>query len=185
MKLLPTAIPEVLLFEPRVFGDDRGYFFESFRQDIFDRHAGGRVFVQENESFSRKGVLRGLHFQQSPYMQGKLVRVILGSVLDVAVDIRKWSPTFGRHVAEELSAANHRMMWVPPGFAHGFSVLSDTAVFSYKCDAYYAPESEAGIAWDDPDLGIDWRLSPEEVLVSPKDTLLPRFREIEGVDAQF
>lgn len=182
MKVIPTAIPEVLLFEPRVFGDDRGYFFESFRLDIFGQHAGSGVFVQENESFSRHGVLRGLHFQKPPHTQGKLVRVILGSVLDVAVDIRKGSPTFGSHVAEVLSSENHRMMWVPPGFAHGFSVLSDTAVFCYKCDAYYAPEYEAGIAWDDPDIGIDWQVAPEDVSLSPKDTRNPRLRDFGGLE---
>ncbi|NTV02408.1 MAG: dTDP-4-dehydrorhamnose 3,5-epimerase [Chlorobiaceae bacterium] len=185
MKLIPTAIPEVLLFEPRVFGDERGYFFESFRLDIFERHAGSREFVQDNESFSRHGVLRGLHFQKPPHTQGKLVRVISGSVLDVAVDIRKGSPTFGRHVSEVLSSANHRMMWVPPGFAHGFSVLSDTAVFTYKCDAYYAPEHEAGIAWNDPDIGIDWQLAPEDVSLSPKDTINPLLREFGGIDVPF
>ena len=185
MKLLQTSIPEILLFEPRVFGDERGYFFESFRLDVFERHAGSRVFVQDNESFSRHGVLRGLHYQKHPHMQGKLVRVIRGTVLDVAVDIRNGSPTFGRHVAEVLSSDNHRMMWVPPGFAHGFAVLSDSAVFTYKCDAYYAPESEEGIAWNDPDLGIDWMISPEEVTLSPKDILLPRLCDAGGVDMPF
>jgi dTDP-4-dehydrorhamnose 3,5-epimerase len=185
MKLLPTAIPEVLLFEPRVFGDERGYFFESFRLEIFERLAGSRVFVQDNESFSRYGVLRGLHYQKHPHMQGKLVHVISGAVLDVAVDIRKGSPTFGHHVAEVLSSENHRMMWVPPGFAHGFSVLSDSAVFTYKCDSYYAPEHEAGFAWNDPDIGIDWRISPEEVILSPKDILLPRLSEVGGIDMPF
>ena len=181
MNLLPTAIPGILLFEPRVFGDERGYFFESFRLDLFERLAGSRVFVQDNESMSRRGVLRGLHYQKAPHTQGKLVRVVSGTVLDVAVDIRRGSPTFGRHVAEELSSENHRMMWIPPGFAHGFSVLSDRAVFSYKCDAYYAPDYEEGIAWDDPDLGIDWRLASGEAIVSPKDRLLPRLREVESL----
>lgn len=182
MNVIETCLPDVLLFEPRVFGDARGYFFESFRLDIFERHAGKRVFVQDNESFSRRGVLRGLHCQKPPFTQGKLVRVVSGRVLDVAVDIRNGSPTFGQHVAEELSGENRRMMWIPPGFAHGFLVLSETALFSYKCDAYYAPESEVGIAWNDPDLGIDWGLPSGEVSLSPKDLLLPRLRDAGGVE---
>jgi dTDP-4-dehydrorhamnose 3,5-epimerase len=182
MNVIKTALPDVLLFEPRVFGDQRGYFFETFRLDIFERHAGSRVFVQDNESFSRRGVLRGLHYQKPPHTQGKLVRVVRGRVLDVAVDARTGSPTFGRHVAEELSDENRRMMWIPPGFAHGFLVLSETALFSYKCDAYYAPGAEVGVAWDDPDLGIDWGLSPDDVTLSPKDRLLSRLFEAGGVD---
>ncbi len=185
MNVIQTALPGVLLFEPRVFGDDRGYFFESFRLDIFEKHAGSRVFVQDNESFSRHGVLRGLHYQKPPYTQGKLVRVVMGSVLDVVVDIRRGSSTYGRHLAEELSAGNHRMMWVPPGFAHGFTVLSDKAVFSYKCDAYYMPEHEAGIAWNDPALGIDWRIAPVDVSVSAKDARLPLLCDIEALDMPF
>jgi dTDP-4-dehydrorhamnose 3,5-epimerase len=181
MHVIKTALPEVLLFEPVVFGDERGYFFESFRQDVFDQHAGRRVFVQDNESFSRYGVLRGLHYQKPPYTQGKLVRVIQGSVLDVAVDIRKGSPNFGRHVAELLSDQNRRMLWIPPGFAHGFAVLSSTAVFNYKCDAYYAPGHEAGVRWNDPDIGIDWKLPTADVSLSEKDKLQPLLQEIEGV----
>ncbi len=182
MNVIQTALSDVLLFEPRVFGDDRGYFFESFRQDLFERHAGKRVFVQDNESFSCRGVLRGLHYQKPPHTQGKLVRVVRGRVLDVAVDVRTGSPTFGRHVAEELSDENRRMMWIPPGFAHGFLVLSETALFSYKCDAYYAPGAEVGVAWNDPDLGIDWGMLPDEVTLSPKDLLLPRLFEAGGID---
>lgn len=182
MNVIQTALSDVLLFEPRVFGDDRGYFFESFRQDFFERHAGKRVFVQDNESFSCRGVLRGLHYQKPPHTQGKLVRVVRGRVLDVAVDVRTGSPTFGRHVAEELSDENRRMMWIPPGFAHGFLVLSETALFSYKCDAYYAPGAEVGVAWNDPDLGIDWGMLPDEVTLSPKDLLLPRLFEAGGID---
>ena len=185
MNVIQTALPEVLLFEPRVFGDERGYFFESFRLDVFERVAGNRTFVQDNESFSRYGVLRGLHYQKPPHAQGKLVRVIRGAVLDVAVDVRRGSPTFGRHVAEELSSENHRMMWVPPGFAHGFAVLSETAVFSYKCDAYYAPEHEGGIAWNDPSIDIDWRVPLEEVSLSSKDMKQPLLSEFDGLGIPF
>ncbi|NTU58132.1 MAG: dTDP-4-dehydrorhamnose 3,5-epimerase [Chlorobiaceae bacterium] len=182
MHVIKTALPEVLLFEPDLFGDERGYFFESFRKDIFERHAGAREFVQDNESFSRYGVLRGLHYQKPPHAQGKLVRVIQGIVLDVAVDIRKGSPTFGRHVAELLSDQNHRMLWIPPGFAHGFAVLSSKAVFNYKCDAYYAPSSDAGVRWNDPAIGIDWQLPLADVSLSEKDERQPMLHEIEGVD---
>ncbi len=182
MNVIQTSLPGVILFEPRVFGDDRGYFFESFRLDVFEQHAGPHVFVQDNESFSRHGVLRGLHFQKPPFTQGKLVRVILGTVLDVAVDIRRGSPTFGRHVAEVLSAENHRSMWIPPGFAHGFAVLSDSALFSYKCDAFYAPGHDAGIAWNDPLLAIDWKIAAEDVCISPKDALLPCLDGITPLD---
>jgi dTDP-4-dehydrorhamnose 3,5-epimerase len=185
MNLIQTALPDVLLFEPRVFGDERGYFFESFRLDVFERHAGPVRFVQDNESYSRRGVLRGLHYQKTPHTQGKLVRAIRGTVLDVAVDIRRGSPTFGRHVAEELSGENHRMMWIPPGFAHGFVVLSETAIFSYKCDEYYAPTFDAGVAWNDPEIGIDWRIDPSEVSLSDKDTRQPLLRDIEGLDIPF
>jgi dTDP-4-dehydrorhamnose 3,5-epimerase len=181
MHVITTPLPEVLLFEPVVFGDERGYFFESFRQDVFEQHAGRRAFVQDNESFSRYGVLRGLHYQKAPYAQGKLVRVIQGSVLDVAVDLRKGSPNFGKHAAELLSDENHRMLWIPPGFAHGFAVLSSTAIFSYKCDAYYAPNHEAGVRWDDPSIGIDWRLPLADISLSDKDTRQPLLHDIEGV----
>ena len=181
MQIIQTSIPEVLLFEPKVFGDERGWFFESFRQDLFGMSAGYRQFVQDNESFSLYGVVRGLHYQKPPHSQGKLVRVIQGSVLDVAVDIRKGSPTFGQHVSNVLSDRNHLMMWIPSGFAHGFAVLSETALFSYKCDAYYSPSHEAGILWNDPALGIDWMLPEEAVSLSEKDRLHPALHEIDGI----
>ena len=156
MKVTPTAIPEVLIIEPKVFGDSRGFFFESFNQEAFNQATGTSVqFVQDNHSRSAKGVLRGLHYQiQHP--QGKLVRVVQGAVFDVAVDIRASSPTFGQHVGVELSAENKRMLWVPEGFAHGFVTISDTAEFLYKTTDYYAPQFERGIAWNDPNLGIQW-----------------------------
>lgn len=182
MKVIQTAIPEVLLFEPKVFGDERGWFSESFRQDIFDQHAGRVHFVQDNESFSRYGVLRGLHYQKPPYTQGKLVRVIQGAVLDVAVDIRKGSPTYGQHTANLLSDKNHLMMWIPRGFAHGFVVLSETALFSYKCDAYYAPSHDAGVRWNDPNIGIEWGIPVEQLSLSEKDRHQPWLDEIEGIE---
>lgn len=181
MNVTATEIPEVVLFEPRVFRDERGYFFESYRQDIFGRHAGAVAFVQDNESFSGFGVLRGLHYQKPPFTQGKLVRVVQGEVLDVAVDIRRGSPTFGQHAARVLNSENRRAMWVPRGFAHGFAVLSDTAVFAYKCDNYYSAEHDAGILWSDSALGIDWKLPPEDIRVSEKDAALPGISEIEGL----
>jgi dTDP-4-dehydrorhamnose 3,5-epimerase len=181
MNVLPAALPEVKIFEPRVFGDERGYFFESYRQDVFEQHAGKVTFVQDNESFSRYGVLRGLHYQKPPFVQGKLVRVVQGRVLDVAVDVRKGSRTFGRHVAELLSDQNRRMMWIPPGFAHGFIVMSETALFSYKCDNYYSPAHDAGIIWNDPQVGIDWQLPAETVQVSEKDSRQPFLSAIEGL----
>jgi dTDP-4-dehydrorhamnose 3,5-epimerase len=181
MNVIDTALPEVLIFEPRVFGDERGYFFESFRQDIFEKYAGRVTFIQDNESFSRYGVLRGLHYQKPPYTQGKLVRVISGTVLDVALDIRKGSPTFGHHVAEILSDQNKRMMWVPPGFAHGFAVMSDSALFSYKCDNYYYSEYEDGVIWNDPQIGIDWLLPLADIRVSEKDARQPSFRDFDGI----
>lgn len=170
MKALATAIPGVYIIEPRVFGDARGYFFESFSQDWFCREVCNTRFLQDNESSSCYGVIRGLHYQKAPHCQSKLVRAVLGRVLDVAVDIRVGSPTYGQHVAVELSADNHRMLFIPRGFAHGFAVLSERAVFQYKCDNYYAPESEGGIAWNDPALGIDWGLPHESVILSEKDT---------------
>lgn len=182
MQVIETSFPEVLLFEPKVFGDERGWFFESFRHDVFDRHAGHHRFVQDNESFSRYGVIRGLHYQKPPHVQGKLVRVIQGSVLDVAVDIRKGSPTFGRHTAQLLTDQNHRIMWIPPGFAHGFAVLSETVLFVYKCDNYYAPSHDAGIRWNDPQIGIDWGIAESEVSLSEKDRLQPLLHETEGID---
>jgi dTDP-4-dehydrorhamnose 3,5-epimerase len=181
MQIIQTSIPDVLLFEPKVLGDERGWFFESFRQDLFEQHAGCHRFVQDNESFSRYGVVRGLHYQRPPHTQGKLVRVIQGEVLDVAVDIRKGSPTFGRYTSNVLSDRNHLMMWIPPGFAHGFAVLSETALFSYKCTDYYAPSHDAGVRWNDPAIGIDWRLPESDVSLSDKDQRQPMLHEIEGM----
>ena len=169
MNVIKTDIEGVVIIEPRIFEDPRGYFFESFSQRDFDAQVRTVRFVQDNESRSCYGVLRGLHFQKPPFTQSKLVRVIKGTVLDVAVDIRKGSPTFGKHVAVELSGENHLQFFVPRGFAHGFSVLSDEAVFQYKCDNFYAPQSEGALAWDDPDLGIDWRLPSGSVILSEKD----------------
>ena len=174
-------MPEVIVFEPRVFTDARGYFFESFRQDMFDRHVGGTFFVQDNESYSGYGVLRGLHYQKVPFSQGKLARVVHGEVLDVAVDIRKGSPTFGCHVAELLSAENKRMMWIPRGFAHGFVVLSKEAIFVYKCDNYYSHAHEAGVLWSDSGIRIDWKIPLEDIRVSEKDAGLPGISEIDGL----
>ena len=181
MEVIKTDIEGVLLIEPRVFGDARGYFFESFNAREFAEKTGIEVaFVQDNESMSHYGVLRGLHYQQPPYAQSKLVRVVKGCVLDVAVDIRKGSPTFGQYIAVELSAENHRQFYMPKGIAHGFSVLSDEVIFQYKCDDYYAPQSEGAIAWDDPDLNIDWRLPAEKILLSEKDRHHPFLRNIES-----
>ena len=164
MKVIATAIKDVVIIEPQVFGDDRGYFFESYSQQQFDQAVRPVRFVQDNESKSRRGVLRGLHFQKGAAAQSKLVRVVQGRVLDVAV---------------ELTAENHCQLFVPRGFAHGFSVLSDEAVFQYKCDNFYAPQSEGAIAWNDPDLGIDWQLPAEEVILSPKDRAHPRLKDAE------
>ena len=169
MKVTKTTLPDVLVFEPKVFGDDRGYFFESFREDEVKKHIGNVNFVQDNESYSEYGVLRGLHFQRPPFTQSKLVRVMQGEVLDVAVDIRIGSPTYGEHVAVLLTAENKKQLWVPQGFAHGFVVLSKTAQFAYKCDNYYSPTHDGGISWDDPVLGIDWQVALEKVRLSEKD----------------
>lgn len=177
MNVIETAIPGVVILEPRVFGDARGYFFESFSQREFDEKVRPVTFVQDNESKSVYGVLRGLHFQKGKDAQSKLVRVVSGSVLDVAVDIRKGSPTFGQHVSVELTGENHRQIFIPKGFAHGFAVLSTEAVFQYKCDAFYAPQSEGALAWDDPDLGIDWRLPAGSVILSEKDRHHARLSE--------
>ena len=172
MNVIKTEIEGVVIIEPKVFGDERGYFFESFSQREFEEKVCQTVFVQDNESKSKYGVLRGLHFQKPPYAQAKLVRVIKGKVLDVAVDIREESPTFGKHVAVELSEKNKRQLFIPRGFAHGFVVLSDEAVFQYKCDNYYAPDYEDGILWNDPKLGIDWKIPVEDVILSEKDKVL-------------
>lgn len=169
MKITTTAIEGVVILEPKVFGDERGYFFESFSQREFEEKVCKTTFVQDNESSSRYGVLRGLHFQKPPHAQAKLVRVVKGKVLDIAVDIRKGSPTFGHHVSIELSGENKRQLFIPRGFAHGFAVLSDEVVFQYKCDRYYVPHSEGGILWNDPALGIDWKLPEEDVILSEKD----------------
>ena len=179
MEVIKTDIDGVVIIEPRIFRDERGYFFESFSQRDFQEKVCNTVFVQDNESKSSYGVLRGLHFQKPPYAQSKLVRVIKGAVLDVAVDIRKGSPTFGQHVAVELTEDNHRQFFIPRGFAHGFSVLTDEVIFQYKCDNFYAPQSEGALAWDDPDLGIDWRIPTERVLLSEKDRHHSRVRDAE------
>jgi dTDP-4-dehydrorhamnose 3,5-epimerase len=172
MEYLKTEIEGVYVLEPRVFRDARGYFFESWRQADFDQHIGRHVeFIQDNESKSSYGVLRGLHYQKGEYSQGKLVRVIRGRVLDVAVDIRKSSPTFGKYVAVELSEDNKRQLFIPRGFAHGFLVLSDEAVFTYKVDNVYAPQHEASIRWNDKDINIEWPISADDVLTSEKDLL--------------
>lgn len=172
-----TALPGVVIVEPQVFGDVRGYFFESWNQREFDRLVRPVRFVQDNESRSRYGVVRGLHFQRAPHIQSKLVRVVQGRVWDVAVDLRRGSPTFAQHVAVELSAENHRQLFIPRGFAHGFAVLSEEAVFQYKCDNFYAPEVEGAVAWDDPALGIDWRLPAEDILLSERDRRHPVLSE--------
>lgn len=177
MNVIHTALDGVVILEPDVHGDERGYFFESYSRSRFDRLVHPVDFVQDNESRSRYGVVRGLHFQRGRHAQSKLVRVVEGSVLDVAVDIRRGSPTFGCHVAVELTDRNKRQLFVPRGFAHGFAVLSPEALFQYKCDNYYAPEAEGAIAWDDPALGIDWRMPSADVLLSPKDSHHPRLAD--------
>ena len=171
MEVIKTEIEGVVIIEPRIFKDERGYFYESFSQREFEEKVCRTTFVQDNQSKSSYGVLRGLHFQKPPYCQSKLVRCIKGAVLDVAVDIRKGSPTFGKYVAVELSEDNHRQFFVPRGFAHGFAVLTPEAVFQYKCDNFYNKESEGAVAWNDPQLAIDWRIPAEKVLLSEKDRL--------------
>lgn len=180
MNVIPTAIEGVVIIEPRVFHDERGYFFESWSQRDFDAAVRPVRFVQDNESMSTRGVIRGLHFQRPPYAQSKLVGCVLGRVLDVAVDIRRGSPTYGRHVAVELSADTHSRLFIPRGFAHGFAVLSDTAVFAYKCDNYYHPEAEGGISIADASLGIDWRVDAAAAILSAKDTRHPSFAEFDS-----
>ena len=177
MEYIETPIKGVFVIEPRVFNDARGYFFEAFKQQEFDAHVGHVDFVQDNESMSTRGVLRGLHYQKGDCSQAKLVRVIKGRVLDVAVDIRRSSPTFGQHVMVELSDENKRQFFIPRGFAHGFLVLSDEAIFTYKVDNVYAPQAEAGICWNDPALGIDWPIDPKEVLTSEKDLKAPLLKD--------
>lgn len=180
MEVIKTALDGVVILEPRIFKDARGYFFESFSQREFDEKVGPIRFVQDNESMSSYGVMRGLHFQRPPYTQSKLVRVVKGAVLDVAVDIRKGSPTYGRHVAVELTEENHRQFFVPRGFAHGFAVLSETAVFQYKCDNFYAPQADGGISILDDSLAIDWQIPAERALLSEKDTKHPLLRDFDS-----
>lgn len=177
INVIKTELEGVVIIEPKVFGDERGYFFESWSQKDFDEQVRPIKFVQDNESKSCYGVLRGLHFQKGKYSQSKLVRVVKGRVLDVAVDIRKGSPTFGKHVAVELTAENHRQFFIPRGFAHGFVVLSDEAVFQYKCDNLYAPQEEGALAWDDPEIGIDWGVPKDKVILSAKDKVHPRLKD--------
>ena len=180
MKFIKTAIPDVYIIEPTVFGDGRGYFLESYNQKKFEEVVGKASFVQDNESKSSKGVLRGLHFQSPPFDQAKLVRCIEGEVLDVAVDIRKNSKTYGKHVAVLLSGENKRQLFVPRGFAHGFLVLSDSATFAYKVDNTYAPNYDAGIRWNDKELNIQWGVKDSEVIVSEKDAELTLFSKFES-----
>ena len=179
MEVIKTDIEGVVIIEPRIFKDARGYFFESYSQREFEEKVGKVDFCQDNESMSSYGVMRGLHFQRPPFTQSKLVRCVKGRVLDVAVDIRRGSPTFGQHVAVELSAENHRQFFIPRGFAHGFSVLTDDVVFQYKCDNFYAPQSEGAIAWDDAALAIDWRIPADKVILSEKDKCHPLLKDAE------
>mgnify|MGYP001194612007 CR=1 FL=1 len=182
MKFTRQNINDVILIEPKLYNDDRGYFSETFRLDLLQDFVGHKIsFVQDSESKSYKGVLRGLHFQSPPFMQAKLVRVIKGNVLDVAVDIRSGSRTFGKHVSVELSAENKKQLFVPRGFAHGFVVLSESAIFSYKVDNYYSKDHDNGVAYNDKDLNIDWRLSKEELLISTKDKNQPNLNEIRDI----
>ena len=177
MNVIKTAIDGVVIIEPRLFPDERGYFFESYEKKEFEAKVRPINFIQDNESRSSYGVLRGIHYQKGEHAQSKLVRCVVGRVLDVAVDLRKGSPTFGQHVAVELTEDNHRQFFIPRGFAHGFSVLSNVAVFQYKCDNYYCPESEGAIAWNDPALGIDWRIPADKVILSPKDLHHPLLKD--------
>lgn len=180
MEVIKTDIEGVLIIKPRIFTDPRGYFFESYNKKEFDEKVGNVEFVQDNESRSTYGVMRGLHFQTPPYAQAKLVRCVRGRVLDVAVDIRKGSPTYGKHVAVELTEGNHLQFFIPRGFAHGFAVLSDEAVFQYKCDNYYAPHADGGIAITDPSLGIDWHIDPTRAILSEKDTKHPLLADFDS-----
>jgi dTDP-4-dehydrorhamnose 3,5-epimerase len=179
MDFIKTDIDEVIIIKPKVFGDSRGYFFESFSEREFSAGVREIKFVQDNESLSKGNVIRGLHFQKPPYSQSKLVRVVKGAVLDVAVDIRKGSPTFGKHVAVELSEENHLQLFIPRGFAHGFAVLSDEVIFQYKCDNFYAPSYEGAIAWNDPELGIDWKIPTDKAILSAKDSNNPLLKDAE------
>ena len=179
MKFIPTDIPDVMLVQPTVFEDSRGYFYEFFRENVFNEHGPKTNFVQQSESKSSYGVVRGLHYQMPPHAQTKLVRVVHGKIIDVAVDIRRDSKTFGKHVAIELSAENKSLLLIPRGFAHGFSVQSESAIINYMVDNYYAPDSERGIIYDDPDLSIDWQVDPEDAQLSEKDTQYPRLENAE------
>ncbi len=176
MHIIQTDIKGVVIIEPKVFSDDRGYFFESFSQKEFEEKVSEAVFVQDNESRSVYGVVRGLHFQRSPYEQAKLVRVVKGEVLDVVVDIRRDSPTYGQYLSTVLSEENKRQLFIPRGFAHGYAVLKEETIFQYKCDNYYAPEYEGAILWNDSQLGIDWHLPPEDIILSEKDRHNPPFQ---------
>lgn len=180
MEVIKTEIDGVVIIEPRLFKDARGYFFESYSKREFDEKVGKIDFVQDNESCSTRGVMRGLHFQRPPYSQSKLVRCVKGAVLDVAVDLRRGSATYGKHVAVELTEDNHRQFFIPQGFAHGFAVLSDVAVFQYKCDNYYHPEADGGISILDSSLGIDWRIDPADALLSDKDLKHPLLSEFDS-----
>ena len=180
MEIINTGIEGVVIIEPRIFRDTRGYFFESYSKREFDEKVRPVDFVQDNESCSTRGVMRGLHFQRPPFAQSKLVRCVKGAVLDVAVDIRKDSPTYGHHVAVELTEDNHRQLFIPRGFAHGFAVLSDIAVFQYKCDNYYAPQADGGISIADTSLGIDWRIDPATAILSEKDTRHPLLKDFDS-----
>lgn len=180
MNVIKTDIEGVVIIEPRVFTDSRGYFFESFNKKAFEEAVGNIGFVQDNESCSSRGVMRGLHFQRPPHAQAKLVRCVRGAVLDVAVDIRKGSPTYGKHVAVELTEENHRQFFIPRGFAHGFAVLSDTAIFQYKCDNYYCPEADGGISIVDTSLGIDWHIDLQDAILSDKDKKHPLFKDFKS-----
>ncbi len=180
MNIIETPLKDLFLIEPKVWRDDRGYFFESYNEKAFNDAGIKAKFIQDNQSFSQKGALRGLHGQANPHAQGKLVRVIQGKVLDIAVDIRKDSSTYGQHYSVELSAENFRMIWVPPGFLHGFSTLEDNTIFCYKCTNLYNKDSEIGVIWNDKDLNIDWGLKPEEAILSPKDLILPNFKDLKS-----
>ena len=180
MDVIRTEIDGVVIIEPKIFGDARGYFFESFSQREFEEKVRKINFVQDNESMSSYGVMRGLHFQRPPFTQSKLVRCVKGAVLDVAVDIRKGSPTYGQHVAVELTEDNHRQFFVPRGFAHGFAVLSETAIFQYKCDNFYAPQADGGISIKDESFGIDWKIPTDKALLSEKDTLHECLKDFES-----
>lgn len=180
MEVIKTDVEGVVILEPRIFNDDRGYFYESFSEREFTQKVCETTFVQDNQSKSSYGVLRGLHFQKAPYAQSKLVRVIKGKVLDIAVDIRKGSQTYGKHIAVELTEDNHRQLFIPRGFAHGFVVLSEEVIFQYKCDNFYSKESEGALMWNDPDLGIDWGISAEDAILSDKDKINMSFKEFDS-----